>query len=69
MRLPLFAFVWLGFAAVASAQDNAQIKIGGGTIDISFDTAPTEDLRKLPFALLEQEARRCERRATKKCQN
>ena len=42
-----FAFVWLGFAAVASAQDNAQIKIGGGTIDISFDTAPTEDLRRL----------------------
>ncbi len=42
-----FAFVWLGFAALASAQDNAQIKIGGGTIDISFDTAPTEDLRKL----------------------
>ena len=47
MRLPLFAFVWLGFAALASAQDNAQIKIGGGTIDISFDTTPTEDLRKL----------------------
>ena len=42
-----FAFVWLGFAALANAQDNAQIKIGGGTIDISFDPAPSEDLRKL----------------------
>jgi hypothetical protein len=48
-----FAFVWLGFAAIAysqdnaNAKDNAQLKIGGGTIDISFDPAPSEDLRKL----------------------
>jgi hypothetical protein len=48
-----FAFVWLNFAALAGAQDdeqaqdNAQLKIGGATIDISFDPAPTADLRKL----------------------
>jgi hypothetical protein len=48
-----FAFVWFGFAALANAQDdaraqdNAQLKIGGATIDISFNPAPPEDLRKL----------------------
>ena len=42
-----FAFVWLGFAALANAQDNAQLKVGGGTIDVSFDPAPSEELRKL----------------------
>jgi hypothetical protein len=48
-----FAFVWLGFAALANAQDdaqardNAQLKIGGGTSNISFNPAPSEELRKL----------------------
>jgi hypothetical protein len=54
MRSTFFvAFVWLGFAACAGAQseaeaeEHAQLKVGGGTIDISFDPAPSEDLRKL----------------------
>ncbi len=54
MRSTFFsAFFWLSFAALtnardsAQAQDNAQLKIGGGTIDISIDPAPPEDLRKL----------------------
>jgi hypothetical protein len=36
MRSTFFAFVWLGLAALANAQDNAQLKIGGGTIDVSW---------------------------------
>jgi hypothetical protein len=43
----LFALVWLGLAALAYAQDDAQLKVGGGTIDISFDPSPPENLRKL----------------------
>jgi hypothetical protein len=42
-----FAFVWLGVAAAVNAQDSAQLKIGGGTIDVTFDRTPSEDLRKL----------------------
>ncbi|MBV8640434.1 MAG: hypothetical protein JO070_03535 [Verrucomicrobia bacterium] len=47
MRLPfLFALIWLGLTALASAQENAQLKIGGGTIDISFDPPPSAPLRQ-----------------------
>ena len=48
MRLPfLFALIWLGLTALASAQENAQLKIGGGTIDISFDPQPSAPFRQL----------------------
>jgi hypothetical protein len=48
MRLPyLFALIWLGLTALASAQENAQLKIGGGTIDVSFDPPPSAPLRQL----------------------
>jgi len=48
MRAPFFfALIWLGFTALASAQENAQLKVGGGTIDISFDLAPSAPLRQL----------------------
>jgi hypothetical protein len=54
MRSPFFiALIWLGFATLANAQDgapardSARLKIGGATIDISFNPAPSEDLRKL----------------------
>jgi hypothetical protein len=47
MRLPFFfALIWLGFTALASAQENAQLKVGGGTIDISFDSPPSALLRQ-----------------------
>lgn len=48
MRLPfLFALIWLGLTALASAQESAQLKIGGGTIDISFDPPPSAPVRQL----------------------
>ena len=47
MRLPFFfALIWLGFTALASAQENAQLKVGGGTIDIFFDSPPSASLRQ-----------------------
>ena len=58
-----FAVTWLGFAAFANgranaqAQDNAELKIGGGTIEISFDPAPSEDLRKLVLDWISTAAR------------
>jgi hypothetical protein len=48
MRSPFFlALVCLGFANVANAEDNAQLQVGGATIDISFDQALPPGLRKL----------------------
>jgi hypothetical protein len=48
MRSTLFlAYVWLGFAALANAQSDAQLKIGGGTIEISFEPPPSAPLRRL----------------------
>jgi hypothetical protein len=48
MRLPFFfALIWLAFQALASAQENAQLKVGGGTIDISLDPSPSAQLRQL----------------------
>jgi hypothetical protein len=48
MRSTLFlAYVWLGFAALANAQSDAQLKIGGGTIEISFEPPPSAPLRQL----------------------
>jgi hypothetical protein len=58
MRSTFFlAAVWLGLAALANAQDNAQLKIGGGTIDVSFDPAPSEELRKLALDWIATAAR------------
>jgi hypothetical protein len=49
MRLvPLIlAIIWLSFAPRTAAQDNAQLEIGGGKIDVNFSSAPAEPLRKL----------------------
>jgi hypothetical protein len=48
MRSTLFlAYVWLGFAALANAQSDAQLKIGGGTIEIFFEPPPSAPLRQL----------------------
>jgi hypothetical protein len=43
----LFALIWLGFTALANAQENPQLKVGGGTIDVYFDPAPASQLRRL----------------------
>jgi hypothetical protein len=45
--LLLFALIWFGFSALANAQDNAQLQIGGATIDVALDPAPSADLHKL----------------------
>jgi hypothetical protein len=42
-----FALIWFGFLTLAKAQDNAQFQMGGATIDVSIDPAPSADLRKL----------------------
>jgi hypothetical protein len=47
----------LGLAFPARAQDKAQLKIKGSTIDISLDPAPAEDLRKLVLNWIETAAR------------
>ena len=49
MRSPFFflALIWLGFSASANAEDNAQLQIGGATIDVTMDPAPSADFRKL----------------------
>ena len=48
MRSPLyFALIWFGFLIQANAQDNTQLQIGGATIDVSLDPAPSADLHKL----------------------
>jgi hypothetical protein len=47
MRLLFFsALIWLGFSALAMAQDNPQMKIGGATIDVVLDSGIPADLRK-----------------------
>src|SRR5271163_2694165 len=48
MRSPFFfALIWFGVSTLAEAQDNAQLQIGGATIDVSIDPAPPGDLHKL----------------------
>ena len=49
MRSPFFflALIWLGFSASANAEDNARLQIGGATIDVTMDPAPSADFRKL----------------------
>ncbi len=49
MRSPFFflALIWLGFSASANAEDNARFQIGGATIDVTMDPAPSAEFRKL----------------------
>jgi hypothetical protein len=43
----LFIFIHLALTGSAGAQDTAQLKIGGGTIDIEFTSPPAPLLRKM----------------------
>jgi hypothetical protein len=43
----LFLFLYLAPAGSTGAQDTAQLKIGGGTIDIEFTSPPDPPLRKM----------------------
>src|ERR1700722_19693182 len=48
MRSPFyFALIWFALSMPADAQDNTQLQIGGATIDVSIDPAPSADLHKL----------------------
>ena len=52
----VFALVCLGFPALVNAQDNALLQVGGATIDISFDPAPSAGLRNLVLHWIETAA-------------
>src|SRR5246500_3413515 len=48
MRSPyLIALISFVLSVLAQARENAQLQIGGATLDISFEPNPPEDLRKL----------------------
>lgn len=53
----IFAMIWMSFASGSAAQDSAQVKMGGGTIDVSFSSTPSESLRKLALGWIDSSAR------------
>jgi hypothetical protein len=53
----IFAMIWLSFVSRTSAQDNAQLEIGGGKIDITFSSPPAEPLRELILRWVTSSAR------------
>jgi hypothetical protein len=59
MRLPTFILVmiWLSLTSRVVAQDNAQLEIGGGKIDVTFSSAPGDPLRKLILGWVTSSAR------------
>lgn len=59
MRLvPLIlAIIWLSLVPQTAAQDNAQLEIGGGKIEVIFSSSPAEPLRKLVLDWVASSAR------------
>jgi hypothetical protein len=56
--LPLIlAMIWLSLASRTTAQDTAQLEIGGGKIDVAFSSTPSEPLRKLVLGWVTLSAR------------
>jgi hypothetical protein len=53
----IFAMIWLSFGPRAAAQDNAQLEIGGGKIDVVFSSDPAEPSRKLVLGWIASSAR------------
>jgi hypothetical protein len=53
----IFATVWLLGVARMSAQDNSQLEIGGGKIDIGFSSTPSAPLRALVLGWVTSSAR------------
>lgn len=43
----ILAMIWLASGSRTTAQDDAQLEIGGGKIDVIFSSAPAEPLRDL----------------------
>jgi hypothetical protein len=58
-RVVLFivATIWLSSTSPTVAQDDAQLEIGGGKIDVVFASAPAEPLRKLVLGWVTSSAR------------
>lgn len=56
VRLVLTMF-WLSLVPRIAAQDNAQLEIGGGKIEVIFSSAPAEPLRKLVLGWVASSAR------------
>src|ERR1700738_4258033 len=52
-----FALIWISFVIFANGRDNAQLQIGGATIDISLNPVPPGDLRKLVLEWIARAAR------------
>lgn len=56
--IPLaLALLWLSLVSRTAAQDNAQLEIGGGTIEIVFSSAAAEPFRKLVLGWVASSAR------------
>ncbi len=55
--LVIVAMTWLSLADRISAQDKAQLEIGGGKIDIIFSSTPGETLRKFVLGWVTSSAR------------
>jgi hypothetical protein len=55
--LLILATIWLSFVSGTAAQDNAQLAIGGGKIDVIFSAAPDESLRRLVLGWVTSAAR------------
>src|SRR5450432_427013 len=53
----IFAMIWLSSVSRTSAQDNAQLEIGGGKIDLTFSSTPEEPLRELILRWVTSSAR------------
>jgi hypothetical protein len=53
----LLATILLSIASRTAAQDNAQLEIGGGNIEVIFSSAPPEPLRKLVLGWVTSSAR------------
>ena len=53
----VLAMIWLSLAPRMTAQDNAQLEIGGGKIDAAFSSTPAEPLRKLVLGWITSSAR------------
>ena len=55
--LLILAAIWLSFVPRTAAQDNAQLEIGGGKIEIIFSSTPDESLRRLVLGWVTSAAR------------
>jgi hypothetical protein len=53
----ILVMTWLSFVSRTTAQDSAQLEIGGGKIDVIFSSTPDETLRKLALHWVASSAR------------